>query len=708
MAYDTTKADTLYMHNLFKGTDSGYALEKTATRAEAAVMLIRLLGKEQTAKEAYASGQITCIFDDVPEWAKSAVAWLHESRYLNGISAAKYGSNSLVTCQQYAAFILRALNYNETNGDFTYKNALTFAVDKKILTSSEAHSVEAFLRGDMVSMSYNALYQPMNGSADTLYQKLESEGVFENAPSSPMVQPTPELSTKTLNLSLKYQGGGKDSQWFVEPATGCSPVTLDLDGDGAKEILYSGMSLFCLNAATGATKWRVKAGTDRSTNQSTAESFGYTSINMLVGDFDSDGGTEILVAHSNGNSATGCVSMYDSNGYFKSGWPKKLSYPVNALYAADLDRDGRSEICVGLGTGNTDNSLYVFEPDGSTRTGWPRPCGNGLYANAVTSADLDGDGALEIVALNDTEHIFAFKANGNALTATAPDYDGCRWSGLPLVPDYDFEMKLANWASIHGEAWATSDLVLGDTWDEKECFMGTIGGIGVSDVDNNGSSELVICGLIADASQVMRGENKDTFKNSARYFTTFVLNFDRGRYKNAAKGFSWVDAPKNTGTPLLMNPYVLPYANGTPAISDYNGDGFKDICFSGCDGLVHCYGLNGKELSGWPFNVYADSNGVAAYASAPISADLNGDGVPESIFTSYTRNDQLQQRGKLYIVNGAGKVLASTVIPTKVGDGDYAPNGCMAKPLVADVDGDGSMEIVLTSMFSGLMVYDIT
>ncbi len=43
------QAQMLYDLGLFKGTDKGFALEKSMTRAEASVMLTRLLGAEKTA-----------------------------------------------------------------------------------------------------------------------------------------------------------------------------------------------------------------------------------------------------------------------------------------------------------------------------------------------------------------------------------------------------------------------------------------------------------------------------------------------------------------------------------------------------------------------------------------------------------------------------------------------------------------------------------
>lgn len=56
------QAQMLYDLGLFKGTDKGFALEKSMTRAEASVMLTRLLGAEKTAL----AGNWKHPFTDVP------------------------------------------------------------------------------------------------------------------------------------------------------------------------------------------------------------------------------------------------------------------------------------------------------------------------------------------------------------------------------------------------------------------------------------------------------------------------------------------------------------------------------------------------------------------------------------------------------------------------------------------------------------------
>ena len=91
-----------------------------------------------------------------------------------------------------------------------------------------------------------------------------------------------------------------------------------------------------------------------------------------------------------------------------------------------------------------------------------------------------------------------------------------------------------------------------------------------------------------------------------------------------------------------------------------------------------------------------------------LAGDVNGDGKPEVIFTSYTQLKQNAYKGSLYVLDGTGKPLATVALPAPHSSSVKEANGCMAQPTVADVDNDGKLEIVLSTIYSGIVVYDIT
>src|SRR6185503_17516257 len=86
---------------------------------------------------------------------------------------------------------------------------------------------------------------------------------------------------------------------------------------------------------------------------------------------------------------------------------------VRTLAVEDLEFDGQFDIVVGRGSGGDTLQLNAFYPTGATRPGWPaRHVGEpgygwGMYNENVAVADIDGDGAREVVGPTDTHYITA-------------------------------------------------------------------------------------------------------------------------------------------------------------------------------------------------------------------------------------------------------------------------------------------------------------
>ena len=112
-------ADSLHEMGLFQGTQNGYDLDRTPTRAEAAVMLVRLLGKEAEAKAL----TYTAPFTDLKGWEKPYVQYLYSNGLANGTNRTTFNPTGKCTAQMYAVFLLRALGYSDT-ADFSYANAI--------------------------------------------------------------------------------------------------------------------------------------------------------------------------------------------------------------------------------------------------------------------------------------------------------------------------------------------------------------------------------------------------------------------------------------------------------------------------------------------------------------------------------------------------------------------------------------------------------
>lgn len=91
------RANALKDLGLFLGSNNGFDLDRTPSRVEALVLLLRMLGEEKEAQNI----TYTNPFADVPTWAEKHVAYAYNKGYTNGISATLFGSNNIAAPEQF-------------------------------------------------------------------------------------------------------------------------------------------------------------------------------------------------------------------------------------------------------------------------------------------------------------------------------------------------------------------------------------------------------------------------------------------------------------------------------------------------------------------------------------------------------------------------------------------------------------------------------
>lgn len=166
-------ADTLAALNLVEAGDD-YALDEPATRAQAAVLLVRLAGAEQAAgKDLWISG-----FTDVPAWASAAVTYAAHQGWVSGVTITQFKPNSTVTANAWFTMLLRMLGYSDKSGDFTVSGAAVFA--QRIGLVSRAYD-GAMTRGDLFETMRDALTFPCKDGSGTVIARLVAQGVSTRA-----------------------------------------------------------------------------------------------------------------------------------------------------------------------------------------------------------------------------------------------------------------------------------------------------------------------------------------------------------------------------------------------------------------------------------------------------------------------------------------------------------------------------------------------
>lgn len=188
---ETRAADTLYTLGIVKGTGGSYELNRPVTRAEAAVILVRLSGGEAAAaKSTYRS-----IFTDLPSWAAADIAYAQQQGWVSGTTGNTYGSSESLSANAFCAFLLRMLGYSESSGDFTYTGAATFAQHIGLVSGSLSGTLT---RGQLFSAVAGALTFSYQDGSDTVISRLIENGNVSFAAAGALGLLDPELTARQI------------------------------------------------------------------------------------------------------------------------------------------------------------------------------------------------------------------------------------------------------------------------------------------------------------------------------------------------------------------------------------------------------------------------------------------------------------------------------------------------------------------------------
>jgi hypothetical protein len=480
-----------------------------------------------------------------------------------------------------------------------------------------------------------------------------------------------------------------------------SPAVVDLDRDGKKELILTLYSTFVYSAdgrqlAKGtATQGRIYAP-------------------GVVADLDGDGVMEIVVGGNQGS-----INAYEfRNGALsnKAGWPASTtsggqSPETRGMAAADLDGDGTIEVvATTTNTSRTGAQVFVFSPNGTLYqppgtawTAWPRynaatgPGGDvdfngygnhgfGCYGLNVGIGNLDDDPKLEIVVTYDNHQINVFKPDGSSVLASdwytnrQTQYAGrrmgwgqfIRWRDAKVEDDH-YHLHTGPWPDVKQTMW----------------LQMTASPPNVVDVDGDGKNDVV---LIPNAEQYEPYETQG--------YAFMVLQGAHGDGSRAARRLPAFEAMPFTDKPAVRaaGDYYPP--DGVPAPTTVNilGDARPEIVAPINDGYVYAIGPDAKLL--WKFD-YA--KGVAeTYASEVVVADLNKDGVPELVFGTYSPQPN---GGRLFVLANTGALLFEISLPGQGTNGNGI--GVPAAPTLADLDGNGTLEILVQTFDHGVDVFSV-
>ena len=167
-------ADTLFTLGLVNGNGTDYALDTPATRAHAAVLLVRLAGAEEDARnDLWLSG-----FRDVPAWAFTPITYAAHQGWIAGVTAVDFKPNNPITANAWCTMLLRMLGYRDKNGDFEVSDAAAFA--RRIGLTSQSYE-GTMTRGDVFQTMCDALSFSYKDSSGTVIERLVERNICSKA-----------------------------------------------------------------------------------------------------------------------------------------------------------------------------------------------------------------------------------------------------------------------------------------------------------------------------------------------------------------------------------------------------------------------------------------------------------------------------------------------------------------------------------------------
>ena len=370
----------------------------------------------------------------------------------------------------------------------------------------------------------------------------------------------------------------------------------DINGDGNKEILYSGGYF----AYAWDSNGRIVSGWPRQALTELTQT-------PTVSDINKDGKDEVFVSGRNH------VYAWDGNGDSLFGWPiHTWNYVMYSPTISDIDNDGSPDIIVA----GADQSciydsckIYVYDKEGNLLPGWPQITDVYAYAPPAV-ADIDGDGNKEIIVAGpnwryyDSEgfqqDMLVFKNDGQLLWKWRADSKITSWiSNNPMISDLNGDGK--------------KEVVL-TAWEILDSNKGWVTG-SVRIFDSNGN-------II----------NMFNSKNTP-FYPSALANLDNDPQieivpapeQTSFNGFSQFELYNIDGTKLKSLNILVGLDNlfqGGSAIADINGDGSKDFIIASWKDLF-AFDVDGKMILGWPKNLRAPSPGFgSARRLFPIIGDL--------------------------------------------------------------------------------------
>ena len=488
-------------------------------------------------------------------------------------------------------------------------------------------------------------------------------------------------------------GDGRFGPRTTYGAAGLSVAVGDLNGDGHLDIVAAGRAYPYVSVLLGNGDGTFAAATHFDT--------GYGPAFVAVGDLNGDGHPDLAVANGDYyRDGTLSVLLGQGDGTFGPRSDLAPGIRPNSVCIGDLNGDGRQDLAFShLKRFAADGSVSVLLGlgDGSFAPGSEANPGGGV--TWLTLGDIDGDGALDLVATSQGDHaVFVSRGHGDGTFSAGKSSrtGGSAYSVVAGDLNGDDRLDLA----VPSDASNTVAILLGngDTTFGSELLFRTSTGpalMETQDLDRDGDLDLVVAGNGSDSVSVLLGNGDGTFAANAdfpvglRPVAPTIGDLDGdgildlavvayGEYL-ASAGTVSILLGRGDGSFAPVSQFAAGmYATGV-AIGDLNTDGLPDLAVAHFDtNVVSLF----QNAGGGTFARTSDLR-VGQYALTLAVHDLNGDGLPDLAIPCRI-SPYGQDAVSVYLGHGDGSVGTPC---------NYVVGSSPMAIVVGDIDGDGHPDL---------------
>ena len=431
-------------------------------------------------------------------------------------------------------------------------------------------------------------------------------------------------------------------------------------------------------------------------NPATYFSGGVYAFSVAVGDFNGDGKADLAVANEcpQRNCNTGSVSVLLGNGdgTFQAAQSySSAGYEAYAVAVGDVNSDGKADLIVANGCqstnqcGNGSVGVLLGNGDGTFQSARTYSSG-GVAASSVAVADVNKDGYADLVVTNQcldsscaSGGVSVLLGNGNGTFQAAQSY---ATGGLTAVSvavgtfngDKKVDLVVANQCQSSGNCNGTVGVLLGNgngTFQSAQSYpSGGYAAVSVAtgDFNGDGRTDLVVSNQCQSSGNCGNGN------------VGVLLGNGDGTFGSAK---SYVSGGNNTAE---------------VAVADLNGDGLADLVVANqCQAQGSCVVGSVSVLLGDGDGTFQApqnyiSSGVFAYSVGV--GDWNGDRKLDLMVVNQCQTDE-NCGGTVTILlgNGDGTFQAPP---------NYASGGYDADSVAAgDLNRDGKLDLVVANLCPG-------